>query len=429
MTGILIAILFTFLLVLSFPVAFCMLITSVIYILITGEVEFTFIPLAMISGSSNIVILAVPFFMLVGEIMNAGGITKRIYKFSDALVGHITGGLGHVNVLSSLIFSGVSGSALADAVGLGTVEINAMVDKGYDADFSVGVTAASSIIGPIFPPSTPMVLFGVFAGVSIGSLFLAGITVGVSMAVFMMVVVYIVSKNRNYPIHPRTKFKVLWSFFKEAFWALIAPIMLVLGIVTGIATPTEISAVAVFYSIIVGAFVYKELTFKKLLDIFKNAIENIGMVMLLIAAGTVFGWVLGVEKVADSFGVLILSIQSKFLAILIINLFLLFLGMFMSTTPALIISVPILMPVILKLGIHPVQFGVAMLLNILIGLITPPMALCLFVTAKIGKISFERAFKAVIPYYVAFLLVIFLIYVFPELTLWLPRLVFGKLTL
>lgn len=429
MVGFLIIILFTFLVGLSVPMSFCMLLASLIYILITKEVVPTFIPLAMTSGSSSILMLAVPFFMLVGELMNSAGITRRIFKFADALVGHITGGLGHVNVVASLIFSGISGSAVADAAGLGIIEIKTMTDAGYDADFSVGITAASSIIGPIFPPSTPMVIFGIFAGVSVGSLFLGGAMVGILMAVFMMIVVYIISKKKNYPRHSRVPLKVLWSSFKEAFWALISPIILVGGLVFGLATPTETSAIAVVYSLFLGFFIYKELTLKKIGGIFKNAIENIGMVMLLIAAGTVFAWVLGIEKVADFFGVFLMGIQNKFIALLIITLFLLFIGTFMETTGALIITTPIVMPIILKLGIHPVQFGVAMVLTLMIGLLTPPMAICLLVTSKIGKISFDRAFRAVIPYYPALLLVILLIYMFPALTLWLPKLFFGKLTL
>jgi len=425
MTGYLIIILFIFLMSLSVPISFCMLFATFIYVLITKQVAYTFIPLGMTS-SSSILILAIPFFMLVGELMNRGGITKRIFKFADALVGHIVGGLGQVNVIASLIFSGVSGSAVADAAGLGVVELKAMKDAGYDVDFSVGITAASSTIGPIFPPSTTFVLFGIYAGVSIGSLFLGGALVGILMAICLMIAVYIISKNRNYPRHPRVSLKVLWGSFKETFWALTVPIILVGGIVSGQTTPTETAAVALLFSLFLGFFVYKELTLKNMVKILKNGIENVGMVMLLIAAGTVFGWVLGIEKVADSFNIFIMSIHSKFVAILVINIFLLFLGTFMVTEAAMIITIPILMPAIYSLGIDPILFGVAMSLNLMIGLLTPPMAICLLIISKIANISFERVFRDVLPYYFALLFVVLLIYMFPPLTLWLPGLFFGK---
>lgn len=425
MNGFVVVIIFILLIALSIPISFCMLIVSMLYILITKQAVPTFIPLAMTSGSSTILILSIPFFILVGELMNSGGITERIFEFADALVGHIRGGLGHVNVLASLIFSGMSGSAVADVAGLGIIEIKAMTEAGYDKDFSVGVTAASSTIGPIFPPSTVFVMYGILAGVSIGSLFLAGAIVGILMAIFMMATVYFVSKKKNYPTHPRASIKTIWNSFKKTFWALLAPMILIGGIVFGHTTPTEASAVAVIYSLFLGFFIYKELTIKKVLDIFKNVIENMGIVMLLIAAGTIFSWILGIEKVADGFGVFLMAFNNKFITILLINLFLLFLGTFMVTEAALIISIPILMPIIQSINVSPVTFGVAMTLNLMIGLLTPPMAICLFVASKIADISFERAFRATIPYYVSMLIIIALLYIFPGLTLWLPSLVFG----
>ncbi len=429
MIGILHILLFVFLLILSVPVSFAMLITCFVYIIMTQNVATTFIPLGVISGSGSMLVLASPFFIIMGELMNITGITERIFKFADTLVGHIPGGLGQVNVVASLIFGGISGSAVADAAGLGVIEIKAMKDAGYDSDFSAGITAASSIISPIFPPSYSFVLFGVFAGVSIGSLFLGGAIVGIVMALFLMITVYVISKKRNYPRHKPESLKNIWISFKESFWALLAPVILIAGIVTGQATPTEASAIAVLYSLILGIFIYKEVTFKKLLEVLRNSIPKIGMCFLLIGSGTVFGWMLGTEKVADFLGNYLLQFQSKIMAILIINVFLLFIGTFMSSEAALIVSIPILLPVILELGINPVTFGVAMVLNISIGLLTPPTALILFVTSKIAEVSFERVFKSVIPYYVPLLIVIALIYIFPGLTLWLPSLFFGKLTL
>ncbi|BFL17706.1 sialic acid TRAP transporter large permease SiaM [Enterocloster clostridioformis] len=416
--GILIIVLFLVLLLLRVPAAFCMLITTLVYALVEQSVPQSFIPQAMVSGSASYTIMAAPFFILVGELMNSSGITKRLFKFANVLVGHITGGLGHANVLASVFFSGVSGSAIADAAGLGNVEIKAMVDEGYDPDFSVGITAASSTIGPIIPPSSPMVLYGIMSGTSIGALFMAGIPTGILMAGFMMLVVYIISKKRNYPKSRRATLPEIWKAFKEAFWALLSPLILIVGMLSGFATPTETAAVAAAYSLFLGVVIYKEMTWQSLMDIMRNSIKSIGMVMLLIATGTVFAWMIGTEKVAEKSAELLFSLTSNpYLILLLINLFLLFVGTFMETTSALLVTLPVLLPIVKIIGMSTVQFGVIMVLLLMIGMLTPPMALCLFVTSKIGGISFDRAFKAVLPYYVALLTVLIIINLFPGVTL------------
>ena len=416
--GILIIVLFLVLLLLRVPAAFCMLITTLVYALVEQSVPQSFIPQAMVSGSASYTIMAAPFFILVGELMNSSGITKRLFKFANVLVGHITGGLGHVNVLASVFFSGVSGSAIADAAGLGNVEIKAMVDEGYDPDFSVGITAASSTIGPIIPPSSPMVLYGIMSGTSIGALFMAGIPTGILMAGFMMLVVYIISKKRNYPKSRRATLPEIWKAFKEAFWALLSPLILIVGMLSGFATPTETAAVAAAYSLFLGVVIYKEMTWQSLMDIMRNSIKSIGMVMLLIATGTVFAWMIGTEKVAEKSAELLFSLTSNpYLILLLINLFLLFVGTFMETTSALLVTLPVLLPIVKIIGMSTVQFGVIMVLLLMIGMLTPPLALCLFVTSKIGVISFDRAFKAVLPYYVALLTVLIIINLFPGVTL------------
>ena len=380
--GILIIVLFLVLLLLRVPAAFCMLITTLVYALVEQSVPQSFIPQAMVSGSASYTIMAAPFFILVGELMNSSGITKRLFKFANVLVGHITGGLGHVNVLASVFFSGVSGSAIADAAGLGNVEIKAMVDEGYDPDFSVGITAASSTIGPIIPPSSPMVLYGIMSGTSIGALFMAGIPTGILMAGFMMLVVYIISKKRNYPKSRRATLPEIWKAFKEAFWALLSPLILIVGMLSGFATPTETAAVAAAYSLFLGVVIYKEMTWQSLMDIMRNSIKSIGMVMLLIATGTVFAWMIGTEKVAEKSAELLFSLTSNpYLILLLINLFLLFVGTFMETTSALLVTLPVLLPIVKIIGMSTVQFGVIMVLLLMIGMLTPPMALCLFVTS------------------------------------------------
>jgi tripartite ATP-independent transporter DctM subunit len=427
MSGVFVLILFLALVALSVPIAFAMMLTGFIYIATTGNVPMTFIPQAIVGGSSSYTVLCMPFFMLVGELMNRGGITTQIFNFSNSLVGHIRGGLGHVNVLGSVIFAGMSGSAAADAAGLGSVEIQAMKDQGFDADFAVGITAASSTIGPIIPPSSPMVLFGITAYVSIGALFLGGLVVGVLMAIFMMITVYIIAKRRNYPMRDkRATFKEIWSTFIKAAPSLLTPGIIIGGILTGVFTATEAAAISVLYALFLGVFVNKEVDFKNFIKILDTTVENIGMCLMLAGAGTLFGWMIGLEKVAENAAAGLFSISSNpYVLLLIINLFLLFVGTFMETTASIFILVPILMPIVAKIGMNPVQFGVVMVLALMIGLLTPPTAICLSITSKLGGISYDRAFKATTPYFIGLLITLALINIFPELTLFVPRMFLG----
>ncbi len=409
------------------PVGYSMILAGFFYVKFTGIVTMTFLPSAMISGVSSYTMLAIPFFMLVGELMNSSGITKRIFTFADCCVGHITGGLGHVNVLSSMIFSGMSGAAVADVAGLGAIEIKAMKDQGFDAEFAVGVTAASSIIGPIIPPSSPMVLFGIAAGVSIGGLFMGGISVGIIMGLLMMITVYMIAKKRNYPKHEPYPYSVRFKAFFLALPALFAPVLLIGGIFSGYFTPTEAAAVAAFYSLIVGLFVYRDFKIKNLPKVFLVSIENLGMVMLLMASGKLFAWILGMEKIAElAAGLIFAMTQNKYIIILLMNMILLFMGTFMETNASIFILTPILLPIASAIGMHSIQFGVIFIFALMIGLLTPPMAICLFLTSKIGGISFNSAFKAVKPYYIGLLVVLVLINIFPEITLFVPKLLLGS---
>ena len=418
---------FLAMILLGVPVGYAMVLAGFFYVTFGGAtVALTFIPSAMVSGISSYTMLAIPFFMLVGEIMNGSGITRKIFQFASAWVGHITGGLGHVNVLSSMIFAGMSGAAVADCAGLGAIEIKAMTDEGFDPDFSVGVTAASSIIGPIIPPSSPMVMFGIVAGISIGSLFMGGISVGVIMGLMMMATVYVIAKKRNYPKHPKFSRKEKWIATKEAVPAILGPIILIGGIFSGFFTPTEAAAVAVMYSLLVGVLVYKHLNLKTIYHVLEVGVENLGMVMLLMASGKLFAWVLGMEKAAEVAAAFIFSLTSnKYIIIILLNLILLFMGMFMETNASILILTPIMLPIVNSIGMHPVQFGVIFIFALMIGLLTPPMAMCLFVTSKLAGISFQRAFKAVKPYYIGLIVVLILINVFPAITLTIPKLILG----
>ena len=418
---------FLAMILLGVPVGYAMVLAGFFYVTLGGAtVALTFIPSAMVSGISSYTMLAIPFFMLVGEIMNGSGITRKIFQFASAWVGHITGGLGHVNVLSSMIFAGMSGAAVADCAGLGAIEIKAMTDEGFDPDFSVGVTAASSIIGPIIPPSSPMVMFGIVAGISIGSLFMGGISVGIIMGLLMMATVYVIAKKRNYPKHPKFSRKEKWVATKEAVPAILGPIILIGGIFSGFFTPTEAAAVTVMYSLLVGVLVYKHLNLKTIYHVLEVGVENLGMVMLLMASGKLFAWVLGMEKAAEVAATFIFSLTSnKYIIIILLNLILLFMGMFMETNASILILTPIMLPIVNSIGMHPVQFGVIFIFALMIGLLTPPMAMCLFVTSKLAGISFQRAFKAVKPYYIGLIVVLILINVFPAITLTIPKLILG----
>lgn len=417
---------FITLVALRVPVSLCMLLTAFSYSLLTGTLPVTYVTQTMVSGTSNFTMLAVPLFMAVGELMNATGVTEKLFAFADCLVGHIRGGLAHVNILASLFFSGVSGSAAADAAGLGNIEIKAMKDKGFDAEFSVGITAASSIIGPIFPPSGPLLLFGTLASISVGSLFVGGVTIGILMTIFLMITVYIISKGKNYPVRKRAKLPEIWKTFKSSFFALLMPPLLIIGMTTGFVTTTEVAALALLYALFLGIVVYKAMNFKKLLLIMKKVVETVGMIMMLIAGGTVFAGMLGVQRVPANVGSFLFGITDNTVILtLIILAFILFIGTFMETNAAILICIPILMPIAEQLGMNLVQFGIMVIFGLMIGLLTPPMAICLFITSKIGGITFESAFKSVKVYYIAFLIILLLIAFVPALTTFLPKVMYG----
>lgn len=417
---------FVVLLALRVPVAHAMLLVCTGFIVLTGRFSLASIPMNIISGLGNYSVMCSPFFILVGFIMNYSGITERLFGFADCCVGWIPGGMGHVNVLSSLIFAGMSGSANADAAGLGNIEIHAMKERGYDADFSVGITAASSIIGPIFPPSNPMVLVGITCGISIGALFMGGVVVGIIMALLLGISVYVIARKRNYPVSPKVPLKQLWKEFRYSFWALMCPVVLLYCLQNGNITNTEAGVTAIVYAMAVSLLIYRNVKLKDMYPIFLKSINSVGLVLFLIGTGKIFSVVLGDQKIGEVLSNALFALSDNpYVILFLINIFLLFLGTFMETIAAITIAAPILFPIVTAMGMSPVQFGVIFVLNLMIGLLTPPMAVCLFITSKIGEISFERAFKATAPYYIALLLVLILINVFPAITLWLPDLLLG----
>lgn len=412
------------LMLLSMPISFSMLISSVIYLVAHDIPLMIAVQRVTVGIGDSFPLLAVPFFILAGSIMNSGGITDRIFSFANCVVGHITGGLGHANILASIIFSGMSGTAIADAGGLGAIELKAMKNAGYDEDFSLAITGASSIIGPIIPPSIPAVIFGVTAGVSIGRLFVGGVAPGLLMAFAMSVLVYYQSKKRHYPRRPRASAAEIWRSVKKSFFALITPLIILSSIIIGVITPTEAAIVAACYSLVLS-ICYRTFGISDVRRVLQETIMGISGVFFIVACASLFGWILASEQIPQKLSLLFLAnISERWIALIVINIFLLIVGTFMDTTAAIIILVPVLMPVTRSFGIDPVHFGLIMILNLMIGLLTPPVGLVLYVLSGISKVPFEKITRAVTPYVLVLTLVLFLITFVPKICLFLPNLLF-----
>lgn len=377
----------------------------------------------MAGGIDSFPLLAVPFFILAGNLMNSAGITNRIYDFAVAAAGWMRGGLGHVNIIGSIIFSGMSGTAIADAAGLGTIEIKAMKDHGYSTEFSVGVTAASATLGPIIPPSLPFVIYGMMANVSIGALFLGGVIPGLVMSALMMAYVTWYARRNGIGSDQVFRWKVLGVTFIAALPALMTPIIILGGMVFGWFTPTEAAIAACAWALMLGGVLYRSLSLKQLYKITLDTIETTAAILLIVGAASLFGWVLTTTRITEQATEALLRItDNPYIILLLINVLLLVVGCFLETIAAISILVPVLMPVILKVGIDPIHFGLVMTLNLMIGLLHPPLGMVLFVLARIANLSIERTTMAILPWLVPLLLSLIAITLIPELTLWLPRL-------
>jgi tripartite ATP-independent transporter DctM subunit len=419
-------ILFIILLFTGLPIYANLVICSVLYVFDGGFNPITVIQKIAMSANS-FTLLAAPFFILMGNVMNNSGVTRRIFDFASVMVGHLPGGLGHANVVGSVIFAGMSGTAVADAGGLGNVEIKAMRDAGYDADFSCAVTVASSVVGPIIPPSFPMVVIAVTVEASLGRLFLAGIVPGVLMGITQMIMVAIYAYTRKYPRNPKPTLRIFWKAFRVAFWALLSPLILLVGMLSGIFTTTEAAVIAAFYSLFLGLFVYKEFKLKDIVKVLFDTSETTGVVMALLMTSAVFGWMLSVSQVPQTMSAMLLSIaSSKITLLIIINVFLLIVGMFMDSTASILILSPILVPVMVNYGIDITQACILIILNLMIGLVTPPVGIVLYVVSNVSKVSFERVVKATLPFLIPLLVVLAMVTFMPWVTLLLPNLLFGK---
>ncbi len=408
------------------PVGFSLIFVALVFLVLTNSTGINFAAQQMIGGIDNFTLLAVPFFVLTGHLMNSAGITERIFNFAKSLVGHITGSLGHVNIMASLLFSGMSGSALADAGGLGQLEIKSMRDAKYDDDFAGGLTAASCIIGPLVPPSVPLVIYGVVSNTSIGALFLAGAIPGLLCCVALMVMSYFICKKRGYMTLPKATRREQLKSLKEAFLSLLTPVIIIGGIFSGKFTPTEAAVVSSLYALFLGLVVYKQLTLSSLVDILKETVNTTAVVALMVMGVTVFGWIVAREQLPQMLADYFLTISDNPLVLLLlINLLLLFLGTFIESLALLLLLVPFLVPVAAAVGIDPVHFGVMAILNLMIGILTPPMGMALYVVSRVGDIPFHTLTRGVMPLLVPLFIVLALVAIFPQFTLLLPQMFLG----
>ncbi|MGO3057292.1 TRAP transporter large permease [Halomonas sp. AOP43-A1-21] len=417
---------FLILLLVGMPIAFALGIASMSYLLMEG-ISLTIVPQRMYAGIDTFVLLCIPGFVLAGNLMNVGNITEHIVRFSNALLGHIRGGLGLANVGGSMIFGGISGTAVADSASIGSVMIPGMARSGYDKPFAAAVTAASSTVGPIIPPSVPMIIAGSLSGISVGRMFLAGAVPGLLMGLAMMITVYILAVRRGYPKEKRVPVLQLLREAKTAFWALLMTVIILYGIIGGFFTPTEASIVASLYALVVGMYVYKGLTWRKLPGILVDTVLTSSALLLMVGLANLFGWILTSEQIPQMIATLILSIsENPLIVLLILNLILLFVGAFMETIAALIILFPALVGVATGVGVDPVHFAVIAVLNLMIGLTTPPVGVCLFVVAGIGKLPMLTVARAIVPFLLCNLTVLMLVTYVPAISLWLPNLLMGS---
>jgi tripartite ATP-independent transporter DctM subunit len=415
-----------FMLLIDIPIAVAIGLTAVVFFVGQGNGQFlTLLPQRMYFGTTGFTLLAIPFFILAGNLMNTGGITQRIFRFARALVGHIAGGLGHVSVVSSMIFSGMSGSAVADAAGLGQIQHKAMVDAGYKPTISAAIVAGASTIGPVIPPSIPFVLYGAITSVSVARLFLAGAVPGLFMGLGMMVAVWIMAKPRRLPHDARASWLEVWVSFRQAFWPLLTPVLIIGGIMTGFFTPTEASVIAALYAGALG-FAYRDLTVKALPAILFVSLKQTTGLMFIIATANFFGWFTIFQRIPDELITTLTAMgtsQTDFLWIVMGVI--LVLGCFLDGNAIFLITLPIFMKICPLFGVDMVNFGVVMTLLIMVGNLTPPVGMCLFAVESFAKVGIWPLALECMPYLLAILAVTILCAFVPGIALWLPNYVMG----
>ena len=411
------------LMALNIPVALCMAGVAVGYLLLTGSAPIELVVQRMINGAGSFVLLAIPFFLLAGSLMNAGGVTRRLMGFARSLVGHIAGGLSHVTVVTNMIMAGMSGSAVADCTGTGAILIPAMIRERYSPAFAAAITATASTIGPIIPPSIPMVIYAAIVNTSVARMFLGGFVPGVLMGLFLIGIGYGISRRRGYPREPRAGLRHRLGSAKESILALMMPVIVLGGILGGAFTPTEAAVVAALYAFVLGTFVYGELRLRHLPAVAEEVIVGTAGVMLIVAAATPFGWLLAAERAPQALAAAFSVLTQPWQLLLAINLLLLLLGCFMESLSILIILSPVLAPIIAAAGINDTHFGVVLVLNLMIGAVTPPVGVLMYIVCRIAQVSIvDFAREAFLPI-LALIAVLMLITFYPPLVVWLPNLV------
>ena len=414
---------FFVLLLVNIPIAFALGIAAAVTLAFDDTLPLNSIVTRAFVGVDSFTLLAIPFFIIAGELMNACGITERIVNFSRTLVGHIRGGLAHVTIVSNMFFSGISGSATADASALGSMMIPAMKKNGFDADYAVAVNSSASAMGPIIPPSIMMVIYGSIANVSIAQLFLGGFVPGLMVALGLMVMAYLIARKRNYPAPPRSELPPIIPAFRDALWALAMPVIILGGIFSGVFTATEAGVVAVAYATLVGTFVYRILTFRLVGKLLVDAAVTTAAAMFLIAMATSFAWLLAWAGFGSSVLDVLGGISTNpTIAVLLILVFILILGLFIEGIPVLIIFTPVLLPVIQGLGVDPVYFGVILVMAVVIGSVTPPVGILTYICCAIAGITISQAFRGLLPFCAVLIAVLIAVAVFPGLVMTIPNL-------
>lgn len=412
-------------LLLNVPIAFALALIGFVVLFIEGSVPLSFFIQSTFGASDSFSLLAIPFFILAGEIMSTGGIARRLVDFIQSMVKSLTGGLGLVTILTSLIFAALSGSGAATVASIGGIMIPYMIQKGYNRPYSAALAASAGSLGPIIPPSIIFILYGVMASVSIGDMFIAGIIPGLLMAVGLLIVNYFISKREKFGVDAEKikSEKGFWSSLNEAKYGLLAPVIILGGIYGGIVTPTEAAVIAVVYSFFVSVFIYKELTILELGEVFKKASLTSGTIMIFVSTASFFGQVLSLEQLPQQIAAAIADLTTnKIIILLLINVFLLLVGMFIETVAAVILFVPLLLPIVLPLGIDPIHFGIIVCLTLSLGLITPPLGINLFIAARIAEIRFETTFRYIGVIFIAIFAVLLIVTFIPQISTFLPEL-------
>ena len=385
------------------------------------------VPQKMAQAMNSFPLVAAPLFILMGNLLGAAKLTDRIVRFATSLVGSLRGGYAHASILSSMIFAGMVGSAVADAAGTGAVEVRAMKKAGYRPETAAAISAAAATIGPIIPPSLPMVIYGVSADASIGRLFLAGVIPGVLMGLSLMTLVAIIAPRQGLPRHSFGGLCDVWVALKESWWALLTPVILLGGMFSGLVTPTEAAAVACLWALFLGFVVYRTLSIKDLPAILLNTAETTGIVAVLVMVAGALGWCMSISRIPQTLApAIVAAIHEPIVFLLVSNVILLAVGCFMEALAAMLILIPILVPAAISFGIDPVQFGLIMIFNLILGTIHPPIGVVLFVMSRIAEVTFEQISRAILPWLVPLLIVLLAITVWPPLTLWLPGLMMNK---